>query len=211
MRQVEDVFTCANCELTHAGSAVFDEGEYARSFPEHSVEEAVPLCGDCYAFLKVWPGKVEGAAELARFVHESNRIEGIHRPPLMREIVAHWKFLQEPVSVTSLVMLVRWLQPDAYLRVAEGCNVVVGKHVPPAGGPGIYRALEALLEAPYGRAQRHHAYETLHPFTDGNGRSGRAMWLHDKGGPQNAPLGFLHHWYYESLEFLRPAKDYEQR
>ena len=47
----------------------------------------------------------------------------------------------------------------------------------------------------------HHEYETLHPFTDGNGRSGRVLWLWMLGGIKNTPLGFLHHWYYQSLSF----------
>jgi hypothetical protein len=35
------------------------------------------------------------------------------------------------------------------------------------------------------------------PTTDGNGRSGRALWLWCMRG--RAPLGFLHQFYYQTL------------
>ena len=43
----------------------------------------------------------------------------------------------------------------------------------------------------------HCIFESIHPFVDLNGRVGRAIWLHMMDG--NAPLGFLHTWYYQSL------------
>lgn len=43
----------------------------------------------------------------------------------------------------------------------------------------------------------HLRYESIHPFSDGNGRSGRALWLWQMKG--RAPLGFLHQFYYQTL------------
>ena len=40
-----------------------------------------------------------------------------------------------------------------------------------------------------------------HPFTDGNGRSGRALWLWQMNN--HAPFGFLHTFYYQTLENSR--------
>ena len=144
---------------------------------------------------------------LLDFVRESNRIEGIHREPLPEEILAHFAVLgKERLSVMDLCEFVGRVQPGAVVRSREGLNVRVGSHVAPQGGPEVVRVLETILErASRTRTARaafylHHEYERLHPFTDGNGRSGRALWLWMMGGIERVPLGFLHTWYYASLE-----------
>lgn len=144
---------------------------------------------------------------LKSFVAESNRIEGILREPTQKELDAHQDFLgRSRIEVRDLVQLVNVLQPDAVLRTRKGLNVRVGSHIAPAGGPEIKTRLELLLsflgtQTPF---QNHRDYETLHPFTDGNGRSGRALWLWQMlylGDAQMAMhLGFLHTFYYQTLE-----------
>lgn len=146
--------------------------------------------------------------ELSDFVIESNRIEGIaHSPRLLAEIDATAAFLAHDVlNVTRLVDLVKVYQPDALPRFRQGLDVRVGNHIPPRGGPHIMQALGNLLEAIQTKLDAydgHVAYETLHPFTDGNGRSGRAVWLWRMGGIEKAPLGFLHHFYYQALQHSR--------
>lgn len=63
----------------------------------------------------------------------------------------------------------------APLRSLPGMNVRVGAHRPPSGGPEIPIRLARLLAVPHIPAfDRHRFYESIHPFMDGNGRSGRA-------------------------------------
>jgi hypothetical protein len=97
--------------------------------------------------------------------------------------------------------------PTAVLRRREGLDVGMGSHAPPPGGPLIDVLLTWLLErinrrelSPY---HAHIEYEMLHPFTNGNGWSGRAIWLWQRGG--DAPLGFLHQFYHETLAHERMA------
>ncbi|MBG6209766.1 hypothetical protein IWQ49_004441 [Labrenzia sp. EL_126] len=137
---------------------------------------------------------------LKDFVRESNRIEGIRRNPTDREIFAHAEFLAaNTLSVKTFESFVWAVQPNAVLRREKGQNVRVGNHIPPEGGPEIEPALNAFIYCVKEPWKAHCLYEDLHPFTDGNGRSGRVFWLRLMGGIEAAPLGFLHHFYYQTL------------
>ncbi len=143
---------------------------------------------------------------LYNFIIESNRIEGIHRDPSYEEITAHELLIAAPVLTVAAVRQFVQMVAKAPIRDQFGMNVQVWHHVPPKGGPEIPEKLAVLLA----RVTRdelkaysaHVAYETLHPFMDGNGRSGRAIWawhmLHMGLDPFR--LGFLHQWYYQSLQ-----------
>ncbi len=91
--------------------------------------------------------------------------------------------------------------------------MAIGGRIPQRGGPEIRTQLENLLTRALQSASGlisiadanafnvHIAYEHLHPFTDGNGRSGRMLWAWQL---QRFPLGFLHTFYYQTLSAHTP-------
>jgi hypothetical protein len=143
---------------------------------------------------------------LYSFVSESNKIEGIRRRPRPAEVRALRIFTElREVTALDVRQLVSVFQPGAVLRDRVGVNVRVGDHAAPPGGPEITLKLDDLLrrvnslEDPY---SLHAEYEILHPFTDCNGRSGRAIWawqMIQTRGVGALDRGFLHEWYYQSL------------
>lgn len=155
-------------------------------------------------------------------VEESNAIEGILRRPTEAEVDEFLRFVAlDVVTPIELVRFVHVFQPGAVLRNRPGMNVYIGDHRPIMGGPMVEEELKLLLtEINQGKLEpfeAHCEYEHLHPFTDGNGRSGRALWAQmmvkaGKEGWCQLPLGFLHWFYYGALSrfhgtYRRASKD----
>lgn len=154
---------------------------------------------------------------LERFIKESNAIENIHRDPTQKEIAEYNRFLKlKKITLAQLQKFVKVIEPTATLRALKGENVVIkqtinGKSVvvgaPPKGGEKIPFQLQVLLleMEKMGAYSTHVKYEHLHPFTDGNGRSGRMLWLWQTknllGGIPS--LSFLQSFYYQTLSHAK--------
>lgn len=158
---------------------------------------------------------------ICEFIKESNKIEGIYTKPDKKSFDAYYNFIElDAISISDLKEFVEVVQPDAALRDSVGSlmNVRVGSYIAPPGGKEIAVELQAILDSvnaafnkfpdevnnisPVTTYNTHLAYERLHPFTDGNGRSGRVLWLwmmlHYEA--YLAPA-FLKNWYYQTLQF----------
>lgn len=144
------------------------------------------------------------------FIAESNQIEGIFRV-LAEEVGATEKFLMlERLTMEDICELQAVYAPDKPIRDRPGMNVQVGNYVAPMGGRSIVvelmtivgklnKAKPGLHDNPW---KMHVAFEHIHPFMDGNGRTGRTLWAWHmlRLGLDPFALPFLHRFYYQTLE-----------
>lgn len=149
--------------------------------------------------------------QLEAFIRESWKIEGYDEPAGLHTLMRiHQDFIDNafPTRAALAEAALLFTGNVGVIRDCEGLDVRVGNHLPPPGGSLIPKHLDDLLEAvsfeaAFGPHEAHAAYEDLHPFMDGNGRTGRMLWawhMEDTGAdPYWVNRGFLHTFYYQSL------------
>lgn len=160
---------------------------------------------DCDERLPVFGAQTIPAKSLYAFCAESHAIEGVFDSALTEELAARTAdFLDTELSLDSLSSF----NIKGHLRSQYGMALRVGPYVAPAGGPPVRVALRNLLT---GIAQHetssydaHCEFMALLPFTDGNGLTGRALWLyHRLLADEGVPHKFLRNWYVSSLSHWR--------
>ena len=159
--------------------------------------------------------------EIEKFLIQSNAIEGITDPVTAGDVAVVWDFVtRDVIKISDVSDLVYYFQPDARLRDGIGChvNVRLGIYNPPPAGHHIIDGLNAILEKmnlysenPYQAYDLHIEYESLHPYSDGNGRSGRILLFRMLRG-NFGPYDFLTWWYIQTMRNYNRSEEtnYEQ-
>lgn len=136
--------------------------------------------------------------EMYSFVDESNKIEGINRKPTQIELAEFKRLLElKEITVDDIIKFVSIYDPEASLRDDYGLDIRVGNYLPPWGGPHIRERLIQILESGLPAWQMHILYQKVQPFTDGNGRSARALWAWKQ---RDISKGFLNTFYFQTLD-----------
>jgi Fic family protein len=137
--------------------------------------------------------------DIHEYIEESNRIEGvINNRQAVEDSLDAWNYLSDQDELTHEIVLethrriMETLQPEISGMYRSG-QVYVGDHVPPPAEQ-VKPLMDELLgwtpEMSLEALQWHVEFETIHPFADGNGRTGRMCYWWMCGQLGETPLLF---------------------
>jgi fido (protein-threonine AMPylation protein) len=134
-------------------------------------------------------------AQTTNWIRESNLIEGIDDPREDERCERAWKELQRKKwnqeTILWLHKRIMWVLNRKIAGQYRYCNVQVGSHVavnwdevPGQMMAWIWNAKYAHERGEEEIKKYHVEFERIHPFVDGNGRTGRMImnWQRKKGG-----------------------------
>lgn len=133
------------------------------------------------------------------FLQESNEIENVYDEDSLQQAIYAWEYLKEQKELTSgvilklhkILMLHQKLQPDqkGYFRRVQvwvGSREGADWRAVPFQVDDFCERVRLITGFPYKKKDAetmnislHVQYETIHPFIDGNGRTGRMImnWI----------------------------------
>ena len=143
---------------------------------------------------------------LNQFAIESNEIERIYTGDRHETHLAalEWFMELELIHIEDLKKFVFWIEIGTTYRAESKVDRFIQGRLVMDWKKVHQRLLKVIQDGNaglYHPNKNHRTYEHIHPFSDGNGRSGRALWLWEMHRflDYDGRYGFLQMYYYETL------------